>query len=623
MSLFFGLGNKTTSSSNNDKANLFSGNIGQQTQTALFGDPQNTNSNLIEFDSSIFKKDNKQTLFPTNNNLQKNLFGAPQKQDDTKKDESKQNTNPFSFDNQMNNYKTNFAFPQNNIINQNKSNINVKNSFLHLGNNPKGNETSFWSISKEKENKEEKNIDGKEKQNEEEKKNELKGGLFNNALPLKIELPKLFSQEPSNEQKSLFNNNNNNEEKNEPKKELFKICINKEEEKSDKKDDSQDVKKDISINIKNEEDKKENNFLGLFQKDEKNTFKISTSNNPLQILDNNNNNIINQNNNNVANNNNNNNLPSFHRIEDNEEMQNALKNLFISDVLLPERNFNYPIFDENIRKQFRLPRLINYKLIVEIEGTTDINDEGFSMVSKPNEKMCHLMKIAKYLVKNKYKIYKESNDFEVYLLKNKRKLPINDKELIKDHVKNRDNIIVSLVHKNSEKNERMEEEEDVNEENENNIKRMEKRDLCPQDKLPVLTKYGYHMHPNECIIARMTIEEIKNVKNFAIYNKNGKIEFDNPVSLYGVNLDNLFNIEHDLIEYENDKWYHSPRGENFNIPATITLYNIYPNTNLSNLYEKKLYIEFLKEKCQRDLKGTFLSYDFETYELKYKIPYFY
>lgn len=131
------------------------------------------------------------------------------------------------------------------------------------------------------------------------------------------------------------------------------------------------------------------------------------------------------------------------------------------------------------------------------------------------------------------------------------------------------------------------------------------------------------MHPNECIIARMTIEEIKNVKNFAIYNENGKIEFDNPVSLYGANLDRLFNIEHDLIEYENDKWYHSPRGENFNIPATITLYNIRPNTNFSNLYEKKPYIEFLKEKCQRDLKGTFLSYDFETYELKYKIPYFY
>ena len=612
----FALGNKTTST-NNDKTNLFSGNIGQQTQTSLFGAPQNTNSNQIAFDSSIFKKENKHDLFSTNNNLQKNLFGAPKKQDDTKNDENKSNTNLFSFDNQMNN-NAHFIFPQNNNANQNKSNINVKNSFLYSENNSKGNDSSlFWSLSKEKENKEEKKIDAKDIQNEQEKKNELKGGLFNNFLGQKNELQKLFNLEPSNEQKSLFNNN---EEKNEPKKGLFKIGINKEEEKSDKKDDCQEVKKDISINIKNEENKKENNFLGLPQKEEKNTFEISTNKNPLQLLDKNNKNIINQNNNNVANNNN---LSSLHRIEDNEEMQNALKNLFNSDALLPERTFNYPLFDENIRKQFRLDRLINFKLIVEIEGNKNINDEGFDMTSKPSAKMSNLMKMAKNLVKKKYKIYKESNDFEVYLLKNNRKLPINDKELIRDYVKNRDNIIVSLVHKNSEINERMEEEEDVNEENENNIKRFEKKDLCPLDKLPVLTKYGYYMHPNECIIARMTIEEIKNVKNFAIYNENGKIEFDNPVSLYGANLDRLFNIEHDLIEYENDKWYHSPRGENFNIPATITLYNIRPNTNFSNLYEKKPYIEFLKEKCQRDLKGTFLSYDFETYELKYKIPYFY
>ena len=612
----FALGNKTTST-NNDKTNLFSGNIGQQNQTSLFGAPQNNNSNQIAFDSSIFKKENKHDLFSTNNNLQKNLFGAPKKQDDTKNDENKSNTNLFSFDNQMKN-NAHFIFPQNNNANQNKSNINVKNSFLYSENNSKGNDSSlFWSLSKEKENKEEKKVEAKDIQNEQEKKNELKGGLFNNFLGQKNELQKLFNQKPSNEQKSLFNNN---EEKNEPKKGLFKIGINKEEEKSDKKDDCQEVKKDISINIKNEENKKENNFLGLPQKEEKNTFEISTNKNPLQLLDKNNKNIINQNNNNVANNNN---LSSLHRIEDNEEMQNALKNLFNSDALLPERTFNYPLFDENIRKQFKLDRLINFKLIVEIEGTKNINDEGFDMTSKPSAKMSNLMKMAKNLVKKKYKIYKESNDFEVYLLKNNRKLPINDKELIRDYVKNRDNIIVSLVHKNSEINERMEEEEDVNEENENNIKRFEKKDLCPLDKLPVLTKYGYYMHPNECIIARMNIEEIKNVKNFAIYNENGKIEFDNPVSLYGANLDRLFNIEHDLIEYENDKWYHSPRGENFNIPATITLYNIRPNTNFSNLYEKKPYIEFLKEKCQRDLKGTFLSYDFETYELKYKIPYFY
>ena len=64
----------------------------------------------------------------------------------------------------------------------------------------------------------------------------------------------------------------------------------------------------------------------------------------------------------------------------------------------------------------------------------------------------------------------------------------------------------------------------------------------------------------------MTLEEINNVENFAIFNENGKIEFEGKVSLYGINFDKLFNIEHELIEYEKGEWCHSPRGKNFNIP---------------------------------------------------------
>ena len=321
---------------------------------------------------------------------------------------------------------------------------------------------------------------------------------------------------------------------------------------------------------------------------------------------------------------------SSQRIEDNENMQNVLKNLYISDVFLPNKTYQQPSLynDQNIKNKYKRSKQIDFTLIVEIEGITNINDEGFNITSRADETMSNLMKKVRLLIKKKYKIDKESNDFDIYLLKNGKQLPINDRQLIGDHIKNKDKIIISIIHKNSQLNEE-EEDEDEDKENEshednnNNKKQNKKSELCPKDKLPILTKPGYFMIPSEYDIARMSVDEIKNVNNFTIYNENGKIIFDNPVSLYGVNFDNLFNIEHDLIEYEKGMWCHSPRGQNFNIPATIILYNIHPNIDFSNILERNKYIEFLKEKCRNNLNGTFVSYDNNSYQLKYKISYFY
>ena len=126
------------------------------------------------------------------------------------------------------------------------------------------------------------------------------------------------------------------------------------------------------------------------------------------------------------------------------------------------------------------------------------------------------------------------------------------------------------------------------------------------------------MNPNEYNISRITIDEINNVQNFEIYNENGKINFDNPFSIYGVNFDELLVVKHYLIEYEKREWCHSLRGTNFNIPSTITFYNINPNINFFNENIKNKYIEFLKEKSI--LKGKFISYDFNNHKLLYKIP---
>ena len=147
--------------------------------------------------------------------------------------------------------------------------------------------------------------------------------------------------------------------------------------------------------------------------------------------------------------------------------------------------------------------------------------------------------------------------------------------------------------------------------------------LCPTDKLPILKREGYFMLPDEYAISRMTLEEINNVENFCIFNDNGKIEFEGKVSLYGVNFDNLFNIEHELIEYEKGEWCHSPRGKNFNIPAKITFYNVQCNIDISNDNERKMFLDILETKCKKYLNAKFISYDFNNGTLIYKIPYFY
>jgi hypothetical protein len=438
---------------------------------------------------------------------------------------------------------------------------------------------------------------------------------------LREEILKKENEEKVNKEKDIENNNDIKSKENII--EIDNDDNDKEVIKEDKKEDKKEKEK--LINIKSEENKK---FLGTPKKQKKNLFEIPKDKISPKIMKKNdiNNKINLESGINVKENI----SASSQRIEDNEDMQNVLKNLYISDVFLPNKTYQQPSLynEQNIKNKYKRSKQIDFTLLVEIEGITNVNDEGFNITSRADETMSNLMKKVRLLIKKKYKIDKESNDFDIYLLKNEKQLPINDRQLIGDLIKNKDKIIISIIHKNSQIKEE-EEEEDEEKENENqednnnNKKQNKKSELCPKDKLPILTKPGYYMIPNEYDIARMSIDEIKNVKNFTIYNENGKIIFDNPVSLYGVNFDNLFNIEHDLIEYEKGMWCHSPRGQNFNIPATIILHNIHPNIDFSNLFEKNKYIEFLKEKCRNNLNGTFVSYDDNSYQLKYKISYFY
>ena len=77
-------------------------------------------------------------------------------------------------------------------------------------------------------------------------------------------------------------------------------------------------------------------------------------------------------------------------------------------------------------------------------------DEGINITCKSNETMGNLMRQVKILVKKIYKINKEQNDlnnFEFNLIKNSKKLPINEREIIGDNIRNKDIIIASFPQK--------------------------------------------------------------------------------------------------------------------------------------------------------------------------------
>ena len=511
-----------------------------------------------------------------------------------------------------------------------------------------------------------------------------KGNLFKNPFNEKIE-----DKNEKEKENKLFTNDTNNQKNGSPQitKNLFtsnnliKINIPEKEDKKEKEIGKNNNNIFIQNNVNTEKKNEQNE-----EQKEKKLFEISTKSNPLQ----NNSSSINVKSkiNTTISTNQSANLTSTRRIEDDDQVQNALQNLYVSDILLPSK-FNHSIsFKKNSKdlNSNKISKTIDFKFFIKIKGMPDIDKEGYNMICQSNESMSKLVKQAHAFVKKKYKMTKEQNDFDIILMKNEKILTSSNNELIGKYIKNNDKIIIYLIHNYSnhtekelyEKNElenieikneqnEIEKKEEINEisfrdennkkeyeykvneigslseninENENqnkklsssyqfnnennlNFKKTSDNILCPTDKLPILKRKGYFMTPDEYTISRMTIYEINNITNFSIFNENGKIEFEGKVSLYNVNLDKLFNIEHELIEYEKGEWSHSPRGTNFNIPAIITFYNVKSNVNELDENEKNIFLEKLKSRCKKHLNAEFISYDFNKGTLKYKIPYFY
>ena len=680
----------------------FTQGIPQNPQQPLFGAPVNKNKNeerKNNIRTSLFNNNNEtNTLFANllnkaeqkeqgtlfGSNAKTNIFGAPD-YNQAEKTEKEKNEQNILFGSNIN--KNIFGAPNNNQMEKTELEKNEQNTLF--GSNI--NKNIFGSAN-----------DKKVENDSKESNKENKEGLFKLDIKQKNEIKNndnLFKspEDKKNISVNLFQKNN------------IDTSVIKNNLFADKKDNTvikeKDVIKSNNENI-NLDKKTENKTMGLFG--------IPTSTNSKPEQNSPKTNIISTDipsKKEVISTNQTSNLFSSKRIEDDDQVQSALQNLYVSDILIKAPSaYKIPsLIQENNSKKNphnkkHKSKTIDFTFIVQIKDIPDMNDEGCNMICKSDESMNKLLRQAILYVKKKFKMTKELNEFDILLKKNGYILPINDDELIRDYIKNNDKIIIYLVHnssnhsedndkvyevldkKNSDssnsdtekiievKEQEQEQENNINDNNNNinqkaifnenindsidssveikdnknlyhtqiikkaqnlqinknnnksspiNNRQNKNGTLCPTDKLPILKREGYFMIPDEYEISRMTLEEINNVENFAIFNENGKIEFEGKVSLYGINFDKLFNIEHELIEYEKGEWCHSPRGKNFNIPAKITFYNVQCNININNDNEKKMFEETLKTKCKKLLNAEFISYDFNNGTLIYRIPYFY
>ena len=105
---------------------------------------------------------------------------------------------------------------------------------------------------------------------------------------------------------------------------------------------------------------------------------------------------------------------------------------------------------------------------------------------------------------------------------------------------------------------------------------------------PKLDKQGYECIPSIFDLKNKTSEELKKINNFKIYNKYGEVEFKEPISLLGVNLNDEVIIEKNMIDTK----------DKLNYWSVFKLYDFEGDEgNISN------FINFLNEN-----DGKFISY---------------
>jgi nuclear pore complex protein Nup98-Nup96 len=137
-------------------------------------------------------------------------------------------------------------------------------------------------------------------------------------------------------------------------------------------------------------------------------------------------------------------------------------------------------------------------------------------------------------------------------------------------------------------------------------KRRQEGDLASIDIIPVLTKPGYHTKPSYPLICRMTVNQLKSIEGFQIYNDYGLMKFLHPVDLRGLNLDQIVTIEPQKASlYEHKR--KPPRGQGLNVECEIHLYDIQSEEGLSD-FERQEFKDGL-ERAVRSKGAKMVRFD--------------
>ena len=142
------------------------------------------------------------------------------------------------------------------------------------------------------------------------------------------------------------------------------------------------------------------------------------------------------------------------------------------------------------------------------------------------------------------------------------------------------------------------------------------KDLPSDDLLPKIGN-GYKTKPSLVEMARMTVEELRKVRNFTVENEFGKIVFEGETDVLGLNVAEIIKINlKEIVGYPDESSVEKPDiGKGLNKSAVLTLYQ-YDITGSKEKYEQKL-----KNVCQKS-NMEYQSYNQANRELQVRIRHF-
>ena len=139
---------------------------------------------------------------------------------------------------------------------------------------------------------------------------------------------------------------------------------------------------------------------------------------------------------------------------------------------------------------------------------------------------------------------------------------------------------------------------------------------------PVLTKEGYYTVPSTAEIHKLSLDDLKSVRNFTVGHKGvGKVIFLGESDVSGLDLDQLVRIEPQFVELCTST-VNDPKGKNLNKPSLVFFENVHPLEKTKCGYD--VLDRALKQLCESlEVPAQFVNYDRESGELVMKIDHFY